>query len=146
MHNVLRRPTAPSIKRLYSSIRMGFQSGPESTASPGMIEDYRQWKALGEGGTSHTWAGYLSCLSAEKTLAFDDTISPHLYGKPDTYATGWSRASTAQRDAAQRSFLKDPLPQRQGPRSKAKRYVYPQRENDAADHQDPKVKQVSYAK
>lgn len=144
MHKIIRRTTVSAVSRLTPSLKMRQTSVPASHASSSMIEDYRQWKAMGEGGTSHTWAGFLSCLSAEKTMAFDDTIDPHLYQNPKRYATGWSRASSAQRAAAQKSFLKEPLPERQGLRSRAKRYVYPQREKNAADYQDPEVKQVRH--
>lgn len=144
MHKIIRRTTASTVHRSTPSRRMGYNDEPVSHASPSMIEDYRQWKAVGEGGTSPTWAGFLSCLTAEKTMAFDDTLSLHLYQNPKRYATGWSRASSAQSAAAQRSFLKEPLPERQGQRSRAKRYVYPQREKNAADYQDLEVKQVRH--
>ncbi|OTB02668.1 hypothetical protein M426DRAFT_24455 [Hypoxylon sp. CI-4A] len=109
-----------------------------------MMEGYKQWKAMGEGGTSHSWAGYMSQLSAEKTMAFpaDDTIKPGFYNEPEKLATGWRKATEEQRANARRSFFKEPLPVRQGPRARAKPFVYPQRERNAADPQPPDVKQA----
>lgn len=123
---------------------MKFTSESEARKSPSMLEDYKKWRAMGEGGTAPNWAGYLSCISAEKTMAFEDTISPDMYKKPEKYATGWSKATPGQKAAAQRSFLTEPLPQREGPRSRAKRYVYPQREKNATEYQDPEIKKVSH--
>ncbi|OTA94995.1 hypothetical protein M434DRAFT_394204 [Hypoxylon sp. CO27-5] len=110
----------------------------------GLMEGFKQWKAMGEGGTSHTWAGYMSNLSAEKTMAFgvDDTIKPGFYDNPKKRATGWRKATDEQKANAQKSFLKEPLPVRPGPRARAKRFVYPQRERNAADPQNPVVKQA----
>lgn len=82
----------------------------------------------------------MSCKAAEKTMAFDDTLTLSLYRDPKKYATGWKQATDTQRAAAQRSFLKVPLPPRPGPRARAKKFVYPQRERDAAEIQDPEVK------
>ena len=114
-----------------------------------MMDDYLEWKAMGEGGTPPTWAGYLSSLNAERLVAFPDTLSPAVYREPERYAAGWLEASDAQRAAARRSFLREPLPQRQGPQSRAKRYVFPQRERNALDPKSPKVKfayQTEYEK
>ncbi|KAI1401745.1 hypothetical protein F4819DRAFT_486297 [Hypoxylon fuscum] len=125
------------------NIRMGstLSSKHEDT---GIMEGYKAWKAMGEGGTSHTWAGYMSQLSAEKTMAFpaDDTIKPGFYDKPEKRATGWKRATEEQRANARKSFFKESLPVRQGPRARAKPFVYPQRERNAADPQDPEVKKT----
>ena len=99
---------------------------------------------MGEGGTPDTWAGYLSSISAEKTIAFDDTLSPEIYKRPEQYASGWSQASATQRAAAQTSFLKQPLPMRQGSRLRAEKFVFPQREKRTVDFQDPEVKKVSF--
>ncbi|KAI2622403.1 hypothetical protein GGR54DRAFT_629940 [Hypoxylon sp. NC1633] len=109
-----------------------------------VIEGYKAWKAMGEGGTSHSWAGYMSQVSAEKTMAFpaDDTIKPGFYDKPEKLATGWKKATEEQRANARKSFLKEPLPVRPGPRARAKPFVYPQRERNAADPQDPALKQA----
>lgn len=128
-------------RQLRTYARMSCNSEPDSKASPSMIEDYKKWRAMGEGGTAPNWAGYLSCISAEKTTAFKDTIRPDVYRRPEKYATGWSKATRAQRAAAEKSFLKESLPQREGPRSRAKRYVYPQRERNAAEYLDPEIKE-----
>ena len=111
-------------------------------ANRSMADDYHEWRAMGEGGTAPNWAGYLSNLNAEKTMAFEDTLDPGIYRNPEKYASGWSKASPSQRAAARTSFLKDPLPQRQGPRARAKRFVFPQREKNALDPKEPRVKQV----
>jgi hypothetical protein len=50
--------------------------------------DFEEWKAMGEGGLSPTWEGYLSVLDAEKKIAFHDTLSPAIYNRPELYATG----------------------------------------------------------
>jgi hypothetical protein len=122
---------------------MRSHSHTEEHSKSNMFEDYKAWRAMGEGGTSPTWSGYLSCISAEKMIAFKDTLSPEIYAKPHKYATGWSKASETQKAAANKSFLKEPLPVREGARSRAKKYVYPQREKNADEHVDPEVKKVS---
>ncbi|KAI0380267.1 hypothetical protein F5Y04DRAFT_282031 [Hypomontagnella monticulosa] len=111
---------------------------------PGLREGYRQWKAMGEGGTAHNWAGYLSQLSAEKTMAFDkdSTIEPGFYDKPEKLATGWRKATEEQKANARKSFLKEPLPVRPGPRARAKPFIYPQRERNADVPHDPVVKKA----
>lgn len=109
-----------------------------------MMHDYEEWKGMGEGGTSYTWAGYLSNLNAEKTIAFSDTLTPALYRNPERYAAGWLKASSAQKTAASTSFLKERLPEREGPRSRAKKFVFPQRERNAADPIDERIKDVSH--
>ncbi|KAL7623598.1 hypothetical protein AAE478_005150 [Parahypoxylon ruwenzoriense] len=111
---------------------------------PSFMEGFRRWKAMGEGGTSYDMSGYISNLTAEKTLAFgvDETIKPGFYNKPEKRATGWSRATETQRANARKSFLKEPLPVRPGPRARAKPFVYPQRERNAADPQDPLLKKA----
>lgn len=144
MFTLSRRTPITKTQRLVPALRMTYHSEPDSQASPGMIEDYKNWRAMGEGGTAPNWAGYLSCISAEKSMAFKDTIGPEMYRRPEKYATGWSKASPSQKAASQRSFLKDPLPQREGPRSRAKRYVYPQRERNAAEYLDPEIKEVRW--
>lgn len=35
-----------------------------------VLQGYKAWKAIWVGGTSHTWAGYISALTAEKTMAY----------------------------------------------------------------------------
>ncbi|KAI0007234.1 hypothetical protein F4779DRAFT_629265 [Xylariaceae sp. FL0662B] len=109
-----------------------------------MIEDYRRWKAMGEGGTRHNWLGYLSQCTLGKAMAFgpDDTITPGFYSNPKKLATGWSKATEAQKANATKSFMKEPLPTRPGPRARAKPFIYPQRERNAADPQSPELKQA----
>ncbi|KAI1207021.1 uncharacterized protein F4807DRAFT_463085 [Annulohypoxylon truncatum] len=111
------------------------------------MEDYRKWKAMGEGGTSHSIIGYLSQLSVDKTRAYgpNETIKPGFYNKPEKRATGWKKATEEQRANAKKSFLKEPLPVRPGPRARALPFVYPQRERNAADPQPPDVKQASWS-
>lgn len=134
-----------SIRTVSSTARMGSTLSSKHEDS-GLMEGYKAWKAMGEGGTSHSWAGYMSQVSAEKTMAFgaDDTIKPGFYDKPEKLATGWRRATEEQRANARKSFFKEPLPVRPGPRARAKPFVYPQRERNAADPQDPAVKKVSF--
>lgn len=108
------------------------------------MEDYRKWKAMGEGGTSHSIIGYLSQLSVDKTRAYgaNETIKPGFYNKPEKRATGWKKATEEQKANAKKSFFKEPLPVRPGPRARALPFVYPQRERNAADPQPPDVKQA----
>ncbi|KAI1392997.1 uncharacterized protein F4822DRAFT_392797 [Hypoxylon trugodes] len=126
--------------RIASTTRMGSTlSSKHEDAS--MMEGYKEWKAMGEGGTSHSWAGYMSQLSAEKTMAFgaDETIKPNFYDRPEKLAAGWRKATDEQKNNARKSFLGE-LPVRPGPRARAKRFVYPQRERNAADPLDEAVK------
>lgn len=129
----------PRISRMSSSI-----PSPES-ANANLREEYAAWRAMGIGGTSPTWVGFLSNKAAEKTIAFSDTLTADLYARPEKYATGWKKATEGQRVAAQKPFLKEPLPQRAGPRARAKHFVYPQRERNASDYQDPVVKETYQA-
>lgn len=141
--SIASRPTPLSklTRSLASSmVRMASTTATENTASPGLLEEYKQWKAMGQGGTSHSWAGFMSCKAAEKTMAFEDTLTPRLYRNPKRYARGWKQATDAQKAAAQMSFLKTSLPLRPEPRARAKKFVYPQRERDAAEPQNPEVK------
>lgn len=142
MFTIASRTRITDIQRFISPSRMTYHSEPDSKASPSMIEDYKKWRAMGEGGTPPNLAGYLSCISAEKTMAFKDTISPDIYRRPEKYATGWLKATPSQKAASQRSFLKEPLPEREGPRSRAKRYVYHQREKNAAEYLEPEIQEV----
>lgn len=105
--------------------------------------DYQAWKAMGQGGIPATYSGYMTAKSYEKTVAHKDTLSPALYQQPEKYALGWSKATPAQKAAAYRSFLQKPLPQREGPRARAKPFVFPQRERNAAEPKEAKVK-VAY--
>ncbi|KAI1105754.1 hypothetical protein F4804DRAFT_331005 [Jackrogersella minutella] len=117
---------------------------PSKQGKPGLMEGYRLWKAMGEGGTNYSWTGYMGQVSTEKTMAFgaDETIKPGFYDKPEKRATGWRKATDEQKENAKKSFLKEPLPVRPGPRARAKPFVYPQRERNAADPQPPDVKQA----
>ena len=83
----------------------------ESNADAENMKGHREWKAMSEGGTAHNWQGHLSNLSAEKTLAQRDPLTPTLYQKPERDAKGWSNASGAQRGSARKYFLSSPLPQ-----------------------------------
>jgi hypothetical protein len=98
---------------------------------------------MGEDDSSPTWAEYLSCISAEKTMAFKDTLNPDIYSKPQKYATGCSQASASQKDATKISFLMEPLRLPEGPRSRAKRHVYSQREQNADEPLDPEIKRAN---
>ncbi|KAI5857358.1 hypothetical protein GGS23DRAFT_587733 [Durotheca rogersii] len=150
---VLRRPltfrTASTTAR--TTARMSSASSSESLSSkkedPGFMEGFRQWKAMGQGGSPLNMRGYLSSLSAEKAMAFgaDETIKPGFYDNPEKRATGWSRATEEQKANTRKSFLKEPLPVRPGPRARAKRFVYPQRERNADVPQDPAVKEAYLA-
>lgn len=141
-----RSPTLLNLPSIKTSSHKKFLNSRFMTSTPPsdeMLDDYHQWKAMGKGGSSHTWAGYLSSLSAEKTMAHKDTLGSGVYHEPEKHATGWPEASETQRLAVQRSYLSSPLPSRAGPRSRAKRYVYPQRERNAAEFIDPQIKEVS---
>lgn len=108
------------------------------------MQGYKAWKAMGVGGTSHTWAGYVSALNAEKTMAYgaNETISPGFYNEPQNIAAGWSKATQTQKANAQKSFMTTPLPERQGPRARAKPFVFPQRERNSNEPQDPEIMKV----
>lgn len=77
---------------------------------------------------------FTACKAAEKTIPFEDTLTPYLYQTPSQYDTGWGKATASQKEAAQISDLEDSLPVCEGPRARAKKLVYPQRERSAADH------------
>lgn len=111
----------------------------EAEASPALLEEYQQWRAVGAGGAPFDWNGFISCKKASISLARDDTTNLALYDSPAQYATGWKEATEAQRRAAQTSFLRQPLPERTGPRARAKHFVFPQRERNEAEPQDPLV-------
>lgn len=108
------------------------------------MQGYKAWKAMGVGGTSHTWAGYMSAMSAEKTMAYgaNETISPGFYEDAQRIAAGWSKATESQKANARNSFIKTPLPERQGPRARAKPFVFPQRERNSDEPQDPALVKV----
>ena len=133
------RARVNDLSRAKSGLRFYSKESPRA----GTIEDYRLWRAMGESGTSPTWAGYLASISAEKAMAFQDTLDSGLYRDPAKYATGWSQASCVEQAAAYKSFLIEPLPLRIGPRSKAKRYVFSQRERNADEHLHPEIREVS---
>ena len=135
-------PIPHTRRTFFSSTAMRSHCHTEEPSKSNMFEDYKVWRAMGQGGTSPTWSSYLSCISAEEMIAFKDTLSLDIYAKPQKYASGWSKASETQKAAANKSFLKEPLPAREGPRSRAKRYVYPQREKNADEYVDPEVKRV----
>lgn len=108
------------------------------------MQGFKAWKAMGVGGTSYSWGGYMSAVNAQRTMAYgaDDTIKPDFYSDPQNNAVGWSIATEAQRANATKSFLQTALPQRQGPHARAKPFVFPQRERNADEPQDPAVKEV----
>lgn len=95
---------------------------------------------MGQGGTSVTWTGFRSCKAAEKIIASWDTLTPTLYPEPSEYATGWDKANTSQKEAAQTSYVKEPLSVREGPQARAKKFDYAQRKRNAADPHDEAVK------
>ena len=99
------------------------------------MQGFKAWKAMGVGGTSYTWEGYMSSVNAGKTLAYgeNETISPDFYREPQKIAAGWPKATKQQKANALKSFFKTPLPERQGPRARAKPFVFPQRERNADD-------------
>ena len=113
------------------------------TGQPDATDDFHEWKSLGQGGVPSTWDGYQLVLNAEKTIAFTDTLTPSIYSDPEKYASGWSKAPAGDKSQAGKPFLKEPLPERQSPRARAKRFVIPQRERVATDPQDLEIKQVS---
>lgn len=97
---------------------------------------------MGKGGIAPTWEGYQTMVKVEKEMAFVDTLDLAIYGNPERYAPHWSEATSGQREDAHRSFLKSSLPEREGPRSRAKTYVFPQRERNADDPVDETIKDV----
>lgn len=109
-----------------------------------MMHGYEAWKAMGVGGTSYTWEGYMSAVNAGKTMAYgaDETIIPGFYKEPQKVAAGWSKAKESQKENALKSFFETPLPERQGPRARAKPFVFPQRERNADEPQDQEMKKV----
>lgn len=109
-------------------------------ASMGLRDEFEQWKAMGQGGISRDWKGFMTNKTVEKTMAYEDTLTPDLYTKPSKYAPGWEKATAAQKEAAYKSYLKEPLPVREGPRVRAKKFVVPQRERNAADPRNETVK------
>lgn len=115
-------------------------SSSEADASPELLEEYKQWLALGEGGISYNWEGFMICKHFEKTMARDDTTDPSLYDSPEVHAPGWDEATEPQRTAAQTSYLSRPLPERESPRARAKPFIFPQRERNEKEPQDEDVR------
>ena len=122
--------------------KMGSMTSSEAEAPPALLEEYRQWRALGAGGIAFDWNGFMFCKNAAATIARNDTTSLALYDSPELYAKGWKEATEAQRKAAQTSFLKERLPEREGPRAKAKPFVFPQREKNEGEPMDEEVRQA----
>ncbi|KXT02517.1 hypothetical protein AC578_4170 [Pseudocercospora eumusae] len=122
---------------------MSFTATEEQSASPALLNEYKQWKAMGAGGVSFDWTGFMFCKSVEKTIARSDTTNIELYNSPERYASGWKEATEAQKKAAQRSFLKEPLPERDGPRVRALKFVLPQRERPE-DYPQPQDVREAY--
>lgn len=126
-------------------LRMSNTATEEAFASPELANEYRQWKAMGAGGVSFDWGGFMLCKSIEKTMARSDTTDLSLYDDPDRYVDGWNEATDSQRAAARKSFLKNPLPEREGPRVRALKFVLPQRERRADQPQPLEVKNAYLA-
>ncbi|KAI5370766.1 hypothetical protein Slin15195_G016380 [Septoria linicola] len=118
---------------------MGSMSSSEAEASPELLEEYKQWKALGAGGIAFDWYGFMFCKNAAATIARNDTTNLTLYESPELYAKGWKEATPAQREAARTSFVGN-LPERVGPRVRAKPFVFPQRERNEDEPQDEQIR------
>lgn len=135
----------PHERQLPKNENMGSMTSSEAEASPALLEEYRQWRALGAGGIAFDWNGFMFCKNAAVTIARNDTTSLALYDSPALYAKGWKEATTEQRKAAQTSFLSEPLPQRAGPRARAKPFVFPQREKNEGEPMDEVVREAYQA-
>ena len=111
-----------------------------------LARDYQRWKAMGPGGAPANLRGYLWVLGLEAALAKRDTLSLDVYDHPEKTTPGWKEASPAERAAAtETSFLKERLPQRKGPRARAKRFVIPQREKNPDEVMVDGLREVSQA-
>ncbi|CAK1354318.1 hypothetical protein CB0940_01814 [Cercospora beticola] len=118
----------------------GHMPTSQADASPELLEEYKQWLALGEGGIAYNWEGFMICKHFEKTVARDDTTDPSLYDSTEVHAPGWDEATEAQRKATQASFLSLPLPERDSPRARAKPFIFPQRERNEKEPQDEEIR------
>ncbi|KAF7197225.1 hypothetical protein HII31_01650 [Pseudocercospora fuligena] len=122
---------------------MSYTATEERSASPGLLNEYKQWKAMGAGGVSHDWTGFMLCKGVETTIARSDTTNVEIYKSPEINAPGWKEATESQKQAAQKSFSKEPLPEREGPRVRALKFVFPQRERPE-DHPQPQDVREAY--
>lgn len=108
-------------------------------------EEYARWKAVGIGGVSADWEGFMFVKNLETTGASSDTLTPDVYSHPEKYTKGWDRATDTQRATAHKAFLKEALPTRAAPRSRAMHFVIPQRERNADDPHDPIIEDLYQA-
>jgi hypothetical protein len=121
---------------------IGQSTTARRNASQAMQRDFEAWLALGDGGVSPTWAGFISSINAEKAIVLPDTLSLGPYERPESYATGWAKATPAQRIQSCAPFFTEPLPMRDGPRARAKNYVFPQRERNADDPLEQEIREA----
>lgn len=110
-----------------------------------VLDDYREWFAQGAGGLPHNAIGYFENLLLTALVSHRDTKALALYDRPASSDAAWSKASEHEKKLAQTSFLKTPLPQREGPRAEAFHHCAPQREKLLGAYFDPEVKKVRKA-
>ncbi|KAI0479208.1 hypothetical protein GGR56DRAFT_673144 [Xylariaceae sp. FL0804] len=118
---------------------------PEVSTDEASMKRFEEWKAMGAGGLSHDWAGYLVNLKAEQRLAcgVDDTVDINVYKDPAKLEPQWESATEAQRANAAKSYLgEQPLPERAGPRARALPFALPHRERNADVPIHPEVKKA----
>ena len=120
---------------------------PPPGTDPALVTNFKQWLALGPSAFPADWSGYLKLLEIGDTMASpaDWTVTLDPYKNADKSCPGWSEATPKQREEAQRSYLRRALPERKGPRSRAKHFVFPQRENDADVPHDEEVEKAYLA-
>ena len=107
------------------------------------VNDFHAWKAMGAGGIPHNLKGFLINTYLAVFHANGNTIDMKPYQRPETYAPGYQEASEDERKEAQKSFFSQPLNKRNGQRTRALKFVVPQRQRSAHYYQNPKVQEVS---
>ena len=107
------------------------------------IRQYQRWLRRGRGGLPYNIIGYLTNLLITVLLAKSETKLLLLYDQPKMFAPSWNAASDEEKAKAQRSHLKEPLAERNGPEANAIHYCAPQREKNVDEYFDPEVKKVS---
>ena len=77
-------------------------------------DEYRDWLRLGPGGLPPDIRGFIVTLLLTGVLAKSETKSLAMYDRPEKHVTDWNKATEDEKRNAKKSFMKAPLPQREG--------------------------------
>lgn len=143
IHHLQQHPA----KRVPLRITASNMANPPPGTDPALLSNFNQWLALGPSAFPADWSGYLKLVEIGDTMASpaDWTITLDPFKNPDKSCPGWSDATPEQRGKAQKPYLDRFLPERKGPRSRAKHFVFPQREHDADVPHNEEVKKAYLA-